>query len=68
MPAKGSIIQLNLNITKNDVDEDGRTAEFPESWRLMRANDEAIRDPSLPSRRTESSRKLQQVDSFRIAA
>jgi len=31
---------LNLNITKNDCDEDGRNVESSESWRLLQANDD----------------------------
>ncbi len=32
----------NLNITKNDCDEDGRIAELKESCRMVRGNGEAF--------------------------
>ena len=32
----------NLNITKNDCDEDGRIGEPGESWRLLRANGKTV--------------------------
>ena len=60
-----SIIQSQFEYHKNDCDEDGQYARSAESWRLLRANDRPSRDPSLPSRRTES---CAQVDSFRYAA
>lgn len=33
---------MNLNITKNDCDEDGRRVEPQESWRLLQANGNAF--------------------------
>ena len=69
MPAKGSIIQLNLNITKNDVDEDGLKAklhrELPvgaRRWQIFQMTYHfRVGGP-------KEADKLQRVDSFRIAA
>ena len=37
-----AIMQSNLNITKNDYDEDGRIVEPGESCRLVRGNGETF--------------------------
>ena len=61
-------MQVNLNITKKDDDEDGRKVKSAESWRLMRANDGAFLRPITSESEDRKQQISLQVDSFRIAA
>ena len=62
---QGYIIHKNLNISKNDCDEDGRIEDPWESCRLVRGNGEAFQWLITSE---SKDRKRKQVDSFRNAA
>ena len=61
-----AIIYKNLNITKNDGDEDGRNVTFTESCRQVRDN--IVYFHLTYPFRVEGPKGASRVDSFRIAA